>query len=181
MCALEPLLGTLWASCPLTVGQVLIHSRSWFLTIGNVDFSLPLAAKLLPALGERFSTERCTGNTVLFLYSGSEKGSSVTETPVIKKHNGLHLTLPDAHDTDSGKETRFVLSCPEHVLLWELNVSFSLERVVGLCCWVLVRRSRSAFMTSSAVECVTEVCLYLSFPKYNTGVSAFFHKALWDV
>ncbi|NWW58134.1 TTC7A protein, partial [Ifrita kowaldi] len=35
-------------------------------------------------------------------HSGSEKGSSVTETPVIKKHNGLHLTLPDAHDTDSG-------------------------------------------------------------------------------
>ncbi|NXU86778.1 TTC7A protein, partial [Xiphorhynchus elegans] len=37
-------------------------------------------------------------------HSGSEKGSSVTETPVIKKHNGLHLTLPDAHDTDSGEE-----------------------------------------------------------------------------
>uniref|UniRef100_A0A8C3J9N3 Tetratricopeptide repeat protein 7A n=1 Tax=Calidris pygmaea TaxID=425635 RepID=A0A8C3J9N3_9CHAR len=34
----------------------------------------------------------------------SEKGSSVTETPVIKKHNGLHLTLPDAHDTDSGSQ-----------------------------------------------------------------------------
>lgn len=68
-----------------------------------------MAAKLLPALGEHFSTERCTGNTVLFLHSGSEKGSSVTEAPVIKKHNGLHLTLPDAHDTDSGKKTRFVL------------------------------------------------------------------------
>ncbi|XP_059697201.1 tetratricopeptide repeat protein 7A isoform X3 [Haemorhous mexicanus] len=38
------------------------------------------------------------------LSSGSEKGSSVTETPVIKKHNGLHLTLPDAHDTDSGSQ-----------------------------------------------------------------------------
>uniref|UniRef100_A0A8C9G681 Tetratricopeptide repeat domain 7A n=1 Tax=Pavo cristatus TaxID=9049 RepID=A0A8C9G681_PAVCR len=37
-------------------------------------------------------------------HSGSEKGSSVTETPVIKKHNGLHLTLPDAHDNDSGEE-----------------------------------------------------------------------------
>ncbi|XP_056344712.1 tetratricopeptide repeat protein 7A isoform X2 [Oenanthe melanoleuca] len=37
-------------------------------------------------------------------FSGSEKGSSVTETPVIKKHNGLHLTLPDAHDTDSGSQ-----------------------------------------------------------------------------
>ncbi|NWW01236.1 TTC7A protein, partial [Oreocharis arfaki] len=36
--------------------------------------------------------------------SGSEKESSVTETPVIKKHNGLHLTLPDAHDTDSGSQ-----------------------------------------------------------------------------
>ncbi|NXH86717.1 TTC7A protein, partial [Edolisoma coerulescens] len=35
-------------------------------------------------------------------HSGSEKGSSVTETPVIKKHNGLHLSLPDAHDADSG-------------------------------------------------------------------------------
>uniref|UniRef100_A0A8C3J8W0 Tetratricopeptide repeat protein 7A n=1 Tax=Calidris pygmaea TaxID=425635 RepID=A0A8C3J8W0_9CHAR len=45
-----------------------------------------------------------TCNTVLFLYSASEKGSSVTETPVIKKHNGLHLTLPDAHDTDSGSQ-----------------------------------------------------------------------------
>ncbi|XP_030302652.1 tetratricopeptide repeat protein 7A isoform X1 [Calypte anna] len=37
-------------------------------------------------------------------HSGSEKRSSVTETPVIKKHNGLHLTLPDAHDTDSGSQ-----------------------------------------------------------------------------
>uniref|UniRef100_A0A8C3Q7U9 Uncharacterized protein n=1 Tax=Geospiza parvula TaxID=87175 RepID=A0A8C3Q7U9_GEOPR len=37
-------------------------------------------------------------------HSGSEKGSSVTETPVIKKHNGLHLALPDAHDTDSGSQ-----------------------------------------------------------------------------
>ncbi|XP_052661923.1 tetratricopeptide repeat protein 7A isoform X6 [Harpia harpyja] len=37
-------------------------------------------------------------------HSGSEKGSSVTETPVIKKHNGLHLTLPDAHDADSGSQ-----------------------------------------------------------------------------
>uniref|UniRef100_A0A669PIW2 Tetratricopeptide repeat protein 7A n=1 Tax=Phasianus colchicus TaxID=9054 RepID=A0A669PIW2_PHACC len=37
-------------------------------------------------------------------FSGSEKGSSVTETPVIKKHNGLHLTLPDAHDNDSGSQ-----------------------------------------------------------------------------
>ncbi|KAM6323795.1 tetratricopeptide repeat protein 7A isoform 2-T2 [Aegotheles albertisi] len=36
--------------------------------------------------------------------SRSEKGSSVTETPAIKKHNGLHLTLPDAHDTDSGSQ-----------------------------------------------------------------------------
>ncbi|NXX81002.1 TTC7A protein, partial [Urocolius indicus] len=37
-------------------------------------------------------------------HSGSDKGSSATETPVIKKHNGLHLTLPDAHDTDSGSQ-----------------------------------------------------------------------------
>ncbi|KAM6355633.1 tetratricopeptide repeat protein 7A isoform 3-T3 [Podargus strigoides] len=37
-------------------------------------------------------------------HSGSENGSSVTEAPVIKKHNGLHLTLPDAHDTDSGSQ-----------------------------------------------------------------------------
>ncbi|NXP47308.1 TTC7A protein, partial [Heliornis fulica] len=37
-------------------------------------------------------------------HSGSMKGSSVTETPVIKKHNGMHLTLPDAHDTDSGSQ-----------------------------------------------------------------------------
>ncbi|NWQ65190.1 TTC7A protein, partial [Neopipo cinnamomea] len=37
-------------------------------------------------------------------HSGSEKCSSVTETPVIKRHNGLHLTLPDAHDTDSGSQ-----------------------------------------------------------------------------
>ncbi|NXU19995.1 TTC7A protein, partial [Pardalotus punctatus] len=36
--------------------------------------------------------------------SGSEKGSSVTETPLIKKHNGMHLTLPEAHDTDSGSQ-----------------------------------------------------------------------------
>ncbi|KAJ7402318.1 tetratricopeptide repeat protein 7A-like protein [Pitangus sulphuratus] len=37
-------------------------------------------------------------------HSGSEKCSSVTETPVIKRHNGLYLTLPDAHDTDSGSQ-----------------------------------------------------------------------------
>ncbi|NXO84686.1 TTC7A protein, partial [Sitta europaea] len=37
-------------------------------------------------------------------HSGSEKESSVTETPVIKKHNGLYLTLPDAHDADSGSQ-----------------------------------------------------------------------------
>ncbi|KFO92172.1 Tetratricopeptide repeat protein 7A, partial [Buceros rhinoceros silvestris] len=40
----------------------------------------------------------------VFQHSGSEKESSVTETPVIKKHNGLHLTLPDAHDTDCGSQ-----------------------------------------------------------------------------
>ncbi|EOB08460.1 Tetratricopeptide repeat protein 7A, partial [Anas platyrhynchos] len=51
-----------------------------------------------------FSPGRWLDNMFLFLYSGSEKGSSVTETPVIKKHNGLHLTLPDAHDTDSGSQ-----------------------------------------------------------------------------
>uniref|UniRef100_A0A7M4FB57 Tetratricopeptide repeat domain 7A n=1 Tax=Crocodylus porosus TaxID=8502 RepID=A0A7M4FB57_CROPO len=37
-------------------------------------------------------------------HSGSEKESSVTEVPVSKKHNGMHLTLPDAHDTDSGSQ-----------------------------------------------------------------------------
>ncbi|XP_019340886.1 tetratricopeptide repeat protein 7A isoform X3 [Alligator mississippiensis] len=37
-------------------------------------------------------------------HSGSEKESSVTEVPVSKKHNGIHLTLPDAHDTDSGSQ-----------------------------------------------------------------------------
>ncbi|XP_065610909.1 tetratricopeptide repeat protein 7A isoform X2 [Cyrtonyx montezumae] len=37
-------------------------------------------------------------------FSGSEKGSSVTETTVIKKHNGFHLTLPDARDNDSGSQ-----------------------------------------------------------------------------
>uniref|UniRef100_A0A7M4F9K5 Tetratricopeptide repeat domain 7A n=1 Tax=Crocodylus porosus TaxID=8502 RepID=A0A7M4F9K5_CROPO len=36
-------------------------------------------------------------------HSGSEKESSVTEVPVSKKHNGMHLTLPDAHDTDSAE------------------------------------------------------------------------------
>lgn len=65
----------------------------------------------LPALGEYcLSSDRWTGNMVLFLGSGSEKESSVTETPVIKKHNGLHLTLPDAHDTDCGEETNVCLS-----------------------------------------------------------------------
>lgn len=113
--------------------------------------------------------------TVLFLYSGSEKGSSVTETPVIKKHNGLHLTLPDAHDTDSGKEIRFVLFCSKHVLLWEINISFSLERVVGLCMsMLLIRRSRSASMASSAVERVPVACLYLGFPMHNTERSSCF-------
>ncbi|XP_065445641.1 tetratricopeptide repeat protein 7A isoform X4 [Chrysemys picta bellii] len=37
-------------------------------------------------------------------HSGSEKGSSVTEVPMIKKHNGMHLSLPDAHDNDSGSQ-----------------------------------------------------------------------------
>ncbi|NWU90270.1 TTC7A protein, partial [Upupa epops] len=37
-------------------------------------------------------------------HSNSERSSSVTETPVIKKHNGLHLLLPDAHDTDCGSQ-----------------------------------------------------------------------------
>ncbi|XP_025902059.1 tetratricopeptide repeat protein 7A isoform X4 [Nothoprocta perdicaria] len=37
-------------------------------------------------------------------HSGSEKESSVTEVPMIKKHNGMHLTIPDAHDTDSGSQ-----------------------------------------------------------------------------
>ncbi|NXI36919.1 TTC7A protein, partial [Galbula dea] len=37
-------------------------------------------------------------------HSGSEKGSSVMETPATKKHNGLHLTLPDAHDADCGSQ-----------------------------------------------------------------------------
>ncbi|XP_025915270.1 tetratricopeptide repeat protein 7A isoform X2 [Apteryx rowi] len=37
-------------------------------------------------------------------HSGSEKESSVTEMPMIKKHNGMHLSLPDAHDTDSGSQ-----------------------------------------------------------------------------
>ncbi|XP_074845752.1 tetratricopeptide repeat protein 7A isoform X1 [Carettochelys insculpta] len=37
-------------------------------------------------------------------HSGSEEESSVTEVPVIKKHNGMHLSLPDAHDTDSGSQ-----------------------------------------------------------------------------
>ncbi|XP_073195239.1 tetratricopeptide repeat protein 7A isoform X2 [Lepidochelys kempii] len=36
-------------------------------------------------------------------HSGSEKESSVTEVPMIKKHNGMHLSLPDAHDTDSAE------------------------------------------------------------------------------
>nr|XP_006125553.1 tetratricopeptide repeat protein 7A [Pelodiscus sinensis] len=37
-------------------------------------------------------------------YSSSEEESSVTEVPMVKKHNGMHLSLPDAHDTDSGSQ-----------------------------------------------------------------------------
>ncbi|XP_067421200.1 tetratricopeptide repeat protein 7A isoform X1 [Emydura macquarii macquarii] len=37
-------------------------------------------------------------------HSSSEKESSVTEMPMIKKHNGMHLSLPDAHDADSGSQ-----------------------------------------------------------------------------
>ncbi|XP_076990267.1 tetratricopeptide repeat protein 7A isoform X2 [Tamandua tetradactyla] len=33
---------------------------------------------------------------------GLEKDSSFGESPALKKHSGMHLTLPDAHDTDSG-------------------------------------------------------------------------------
>ncbi|XP_038607105.1 tetratricopeptide repeat protein 7A isoform X2 [Tachyglossus aculeatus] len=34
----------------------------------------------------------------------SEKESSVAEGPLVRKPSGLHLTLPDAHDTDSGSQ-----------------------------------------------------------------------------
>ncbi|XP_060610401.2 tetratricopeptide repeat protein 7A [Anolis sagrei] len=34
----------------------------------------------------------------------SEKASSLTETLPTKKHNSMYLTLPDAHDTDSGSQ-----------------------------------------------------------------------------
>ncbi|XP_077193074.1 tetratricopeptide repeat protein 7A isoform X2 [Paroedura picta] len=37
-------------------------------------------------------------------HSDSEKASSVTEVPPVKKHNSMYLTLPDAHDNDSGSQ-----------------------------------------------------------------------------
>ncbi|XP_061481429.1 tetratricopeptide repeat protein 7A isoform X2 [Rhineura floridana] len=37
-------------------------------------------------------------------HSDSEKESSLTEAVPIKKHNSMYLTLPDAHDTDSGSQ-----------------------------------------------------------------------------
>ncbi|XP_028580685.2 tetratricopeptide repeat protein 7A [Podarcis muralis] len=36
--------------------------------------------------------------------SDLEKESSLAEAPPIKKHNSMYLTLPDAHDTDSGSQ-----------------------------------------------------------------------------
>ncbi|XP_062980034.1 tetratricopeptide repeat protein 7A [Elgaria multicarinata webbii] len=36
--------------------------------------------------------------------SDSEKESSLTEAVPVKKHNSVYLTLPDAHDTDSGSQ-----------------------------------------------------------------------------
>lgn len=49
--------------------------------------------------------EQCsiTWFLLLFPYSDSEKASSLTEAVPVKKHNSMYLTLPDAHDTDSGK------------------------------------------------------------------------------
>ncbi|XP_042332162.1 tetratricopeptide repeat protein 7A isoform X2 [Sceloporus undulatus] len=37
-------------------------------------------------------------------HSDSEKASTLTETLPVKKHNSMYLTLPDAHDTDSGSQ-----------------------------------------------------------------------------
>lgn len=99
-----------------------------------LEFSVPVAVRWDFCLlwGEHhLSAEKWTNNRVLFLYSGSEKGSSVTETPVIKKHNGLHLMLPDAHDTECGEETRFVLSHPKSLLFQERNVLVSWVSMVG--------------------------------------------------
>ncbi|XP_053168713.1 tetratricopeptide repeat protein 7A isoform X2 [Hemicordylus capensis] len=36
--------------------------------------------------------------------SDSEKESSQTEAPSVKKHNSMYLTLPDVHDADSGSQ-----------------------------------------------------------------------------
>ncbi|XP_044284330.1 tetratricopeptide repeat protein 7A isoform X2 [Varanus komodoensis] len=37
-------------------------------------------------------------------HSDSEKASSLTEAPPVKKNNSVYLTLPDAHDNDSGSQ-----------------------------------------------------------------------------
>lgn len=43
---------------------------------------------------------------LLFFSSDSEKANSLTETVPAKKNNNVYLTLPDAHDNDSGKRNK---------------------------------------------------------------------------
>lgn len=54
---------------------------------------------------------------------GLEKDGSLGEGLTLKKQSGMHLTLPDAHDADSGKNVSYgqlstwlhrSLSQPEH-------------------------------------------------------------------
>lgn len=177
----------LWASFHRQAGGVkTTHSGGWLPVSGELQFSGPVAARweYCQLQGQCcLSAEEWPGNMVLFLYSGSEKGSSVTETPVIKKHNGLHLTLPDAHDTDSGEETRFVLSHPKcfcergmFCFLWQ-----GWEAVCMHVAGLVVRSSRSVSRAISAAQCDTVVWLYLAFPcRKQWLIPASFYKALWD-
>lgn len=176
-CTLELLLGTVF-ECP-----GLSSTAGWRCYKGtfkkHLKFSVPETVRWDYCLlhGERcLSAERWLINMFLFLYSGSEKGSSVTETPVIKKHNGLHLTLPDAHDTDSGEETRSVLSHPKYMLSWERNVLLSCVEVARLG----VRRFRSV---SGASLCCSVLlwfaCTSASPCVKLRWVPAFFYRVLW--
>uniref|UniRef100_A0A8D0FE74 Tetratricopeptide repeat domain 7A n=1 Tax=Strix occidentalis caurina TaxID=311401 RepID=A0A8D0FE74_STROC len=74
-------------------------------------------------------------------HSGSEKGSSVTETPVIKKHNGLHLTLPDAHDTDSGSQRASSLAASRlEQAMSEITVQSSAMKQGPMQLWIALEQ-----------------------------------------
>ncbi|XP_038251276.1 tetratricopeptide repeat protein 7A isoform X2 [Dermochelys coriacea] len=74
-------------------------------------------------------------------HSASEKESSVTEVPMIKKHNGMHLSLPDAHDTDSGSQrTSSVAASRLEQALSEVTVQNTALRQGPMQLWTILEQ-----------------------------------------